>query len=134
MMRPYNHSELQTSVFHGYFNLCYVLCFFFIILSPLRKFVVKGIFFEEEVVKLLETNAKIDIISVILFSVLGLLAMCTPQQILRKVQIPFIILYLISGSYITRFHQMYISDRAFVASLCWGFSAKIFSYANSNVV
>lgn len=109
-----------------------MLCFFFIIISPLRKYVVKGIFLEDEVVKLLETNITIDIVSVILFSAVGLLALLIPQKILKKIQIPYIVLNLIMGSYITRFHQMYISDRAFVAGLCWGFSAKIFSYANSN--
>jgi signal transduction histidine kinase len=106
---------------------------FFIFVYPLRKFITKGIFCEEEVLKMLETNGKWDMLSLAIFVVLGLTMMMIPA---RWVKLPVQVLllggFLAVGQYIVTSEPMYYSDRAFIVFLSWGFALKLFSYFNSN--
>lgn len=133
MVRPYNHSELKRSVFHGYFNLCYVMSIFFIAVYPLRNYIIKGIFCKDEVLKLLETNIVWDCIGMATFTIMGIGMLMLPQRLVRPLpaQVVLLSIYLAVGHFIVKNNQMYFSDRAFVICLCWGFAAKLYSYFNA---
>lgn len=132
MVRPYNYSELKRSVFHGYFNLCYVMSIFFIAVYPLKNFIVKGIFCEDEVLKLFETNLTWDCISLVVFTILGVMMLMLPQKWVKALPVQAVLLgfYLYIGHFVMNTNRMYYSDRAFVACLCWGFASKLYSYFN----
>jgi|JI6StandDraft_1071083.scaffolds.fasta_scaffold29629_3 hypothetical protein len=74
-----------------------------------------------------------DCISLVVFAVVGIAMLMLPQRLVRSpiVQAVLLCCYLYTGHFIMSNNRMYYSDRAFVAGLCWGFAAKIFSYFNS---
>lgn len=81
---------------------------------------------------MLETNLKWDVISLVVFVVIGAGLMMIPARVFnRYVQAVVLVGYLAVGHTIVRHNRMYYSDRAFIVFLSWGFALKLYSYFNS---
>lgn len=107
---------------------------FFIAVYPLRHLIVEGVFCQDEVLKLFETNLLWDGISLLVFATVGMAMLMLPQSWVRALPVQAALLgsYLLIGHLIVSTNRMYYSDRAFVVCLCWGFACKIYSYFNAH--
>ena len=102
MTKPYIGSALSSSMFRGYFNLVFIFCIFFIFVYPTLNYWENNRLFSKDIIDLLENNLVLDLVGLIVFVGICIIAFLVPQHMKRQVplQATFIGVILLCLHYI----------------------------------